>query len=172
MPEGTPQATPAVKSAGFGKDRILFIRKLGSNNKATRIAYQVEHELEYKRKSDSEATKDGSVVTSKGLETTLSLKAISGRTDIDLMLENAVRNDDTLEFWDVDLKGKPSTPGKLPAKYMRGKLSSWKVPADVEKLIEQSAEVAIIGKPVDGEVTLTVEQSEELAYQFTDINPS
>lgn len=154
--------------AGFGKDKILMIRKLGDNANAARLALQIEHKLEYSRKADSVATKDGSVTTSNGLETTLTLKAVSSRSKVDKLLEDAVINDDVLEFWEVDLKGEKQG-NKYPAKYMRGTLSSWEVPANVEDLIEQEAEATIIGKPVDGYATITTEQESAIQYAFTDV---
>lgn len=153
--------------ANFGKNKILMFRKLGDKTAAAKLALQTEHKWKYERKNDSTATKDGSVVSDKGLEVTLSIEAVTSRDDINKMLKNSVVNGEKLEVWEIDLAGEKQGE-KYPALYAQGALSSWEVPDNVEDLETLSTEMTIEGKPVEGYATLTNSQIEEINYAFKD----
>ncbi|MCO4481527.1 hypothetical protein Si128_00182 [Streptococcus infantarius subsp. infantarius] len=157
--------------ANFGKNKILMFRKLGDKKAAAKLALQTEHKWKYERKNDSTATKDGSVVSDKGLEVTLSIEAVTSRDDINKMLKNSVVNGEKLEVWEIDLAGEKQGE-KYPALYAQGALSSWEVPDNVEDLETLSTEMTIEGKPVEGYATLTASQVEEINYAFKDTTAS
>lgn len=157
--------------ANFGKNKILMFRKLGDKTAAAKLALQTEHKWKYERKNDSTATKDGSVVSDKGLEVTLSIEAVTSRDDINKMLKNSVVNGEKLEVWEIDLAGEKQGE-KYPALYAQGALSSWEVPDNVEDLETLSTEMTIEGKPVEGYATLTASQVEEINYAFKDTTAS
>ena len=153
--------------ANFGKNKILMFRKLGDKTAAAKLALQTEHKWKYERKNDSKATKDGSVVSDKGLEVTLSIEAVTSRDDVNKMLKNSVVNGEKLEVWEIDLAGEKQGE-KYPALYAQGALSSWEVPDNVEDLETLSTEMTIEGKPVEGYATLTNSQIAEINYAFAD----
>lgn len=155
----------------FGKNKILMFRKLGDKTAAAKLALQTEHKWKYERKNDSTATKDGSVVSDKGLEVTLSIEAVTSRDDVNKMLKNSVVNGEKLEVWEIDLAGEKQGE-KYPALYAQGALSSWEVPDNVEDLETLSTEMTIEGKPVEGYATLTASQVEEINYAFKDTTVS
>ena len=157
--------------ANFGKNKILMFRKLGDKTAAAKLALQTEHKWKYERKNDSTATKDGSVVSDKGLEVTLSIEAVTSRDDVNKMLKNSVVNGEKLEVWEIDLAGEKQGE-KYPALYAQGALSSWEVPDNVEDLETVSTEMTIEGKPVEGYATLTASQVEEINYAFKDTTAS
>ena len=157
--------------ANFGKNKILMFRKLGDKTAAAKLALQTEHKWKYERKNDSTATKDGSVVSDKGLEVTLSIEAVTSRDDINKMLKNSVVNGEKLEVWEIDLAGEKQGE-KYPALYAQGALSSWEVPDNVEDLETLSTEMTIEGKPVEGYATLTNSQINEINYAFKDTTAS
>lgn len=157
--------------ANFGKNKILMFRKLGDKTAAAKLALQTEHKWKYERKNDSTATKDGSVVSDKGLEVTLSIEAVTSRDDVNKMLKNSVVNGEKLEVWEIDLAGEKQGE-KYPALYAQGALSSWEVPDNVEDLETVSTEMTIEGKPVEGYATLTASQVEEIKYAFKDTTAS
>lgn len=157
--------------ANFGKNKILMFRKLGDKTAAAKLALQTEHKWKYERKNDSTATKDGSVVSDKGLEVTLSIEAVTSRDDVNKMLKNSVVNGEKLEVWEIDLAGEKQGQ-KYPALYAQGALSSWEVPANVEDLETLSTEMTIEGKPVEGYATLTDSQVKEINYAFKDTTDS
>lgn len=160
---------PKTVTAIYGKDKILMFRKLGDTSKqAEKLALQVEHKWEFERKNESKATKDGAVVASGGLETKLSIEALSTRDDVNKLLADSVIQGFKLEVWEIDLAGEKQG-GKYPAQYAQGNLSKWEVPANVEDIAEFSTEMAIDGVPKAGYVTLTEEQTKEISYAFKDI---
>lgn len=155
------------KEALLGKDKILMFRKFGDKKAAAKLALQTEHEWEYSRDADSTKTKDGAVVADGGLETKLSINAIGTKDDLNEMLKKSVVDGYKVEVWEIDLADKKSN-GKYGALYAIGRLSSWKVPANVEDLVEIESELIIEGKPQAGEATLTGEQIKEIQYTFQD----
>ena len=86
--------------ANFGKNKILMFRKLGDKTSAAKLALQTEHKWKYERKNDSTATKDGSVISDKGLEVTLSIEAVATRDALNLMLKDSVVSGYKLEVWE------------------------------------------------------------------------
>lgn len=154
----------------LGKEKILMFRKESENTEAAaRLALQTSHEIGETRENTTTQTKDGAVVTGGGLTTTITIEAVATRDEVNEMLHGAVLNGDLLEVWAIDLGATPTEPGKYPARYGQGYLSSWTTPDDVEGLETISTEMTINGRLVDGEVTLTPEQEEEIAYAFRDV---
>ena len=156
-----------MKEAKEGKNNILMFRKYGASNAAAKLALQTEHEWEYSRDADTTKTKDGAVVSDGGLETTLSINAISTKDDVNTLLKDSVINGYKLEVWDIDLSDRRAN-GKYGALYGIGRLSSWKVPANVEELVEIESEMSVEGKPQEGEATLSDNQIREIQYTFQD----
>ena len=82
-------------------------------------------------------------------------------------MKKAVEDGVTMEFWDVDLKG-VQQEGKYPAVYGRGKVGKWKLPANVEDLVEIETEATIEGTPKDGFATVSESVIKEAQYAFQD----
>ncbi|WP_455450600.1 phage major tail protein, TP901-1 family [Streptococcus salivarius] len=160
-------AETKVKEAQLGKEKILMFRKFGDKTAAAKLALQTEHEWEYSRDADTTKTKDGAVVADGGLETKLSITAIGTKDELNEMLKKSVVDGYKVEVWEIDLSDKKSN-GKYGALYAIGRLSSWKVPANVEELVEIESEMSVEGKPQVGEATLTDEQVKEIQYTFQD----
>lgn len=160
-------AETKVKEAQLGKEKILMFRKFGDKAAAAKLALQTEHEWEYSRDADTTKTKDGAVVADGGLETKLSITAIGAKDELNEMLKKSVVDGYKVEVWEIDLSDKKSN-GKYGALYAIGRLSSWKVPANVEELVEIESEMSVEGKPQAGEATLTDEQVKEIQYTFQD----
>ena len=156
-----------TKTAQLGKEKILMFRKFGDKTAAAKLALQTEHEWEYSRDADTTKTKDGAVVADGGLETTLSINAIGTKDDLNEMLKKSVIDGYKVEVWEIDLADKRSN-GKYGSLYAIGRLSNWKVPANVEELVEIESEMTIEGKPQEGEATLTDDQIKEIQYTFQD----
>lgn len=153
--------------ANRGKDKILMFRKLGDKTAAAKLALQTEHKWKNERKNDTTSTKDGSIISDKGLEVTLSIEAVATRDELNSMLKDSVVNGYKLEVWEIDLGGEKQGE-KYPALYAQGSLNSWEVPANVEDLETISTEMAIEGKPVAGYATLSDAQIAEINYTFAD----
>lgn len=156
-----------TNQAQLGKEKILMFRKFGDKTAAAKLALQTEHEWEYSRDADTTKTKDGAVVADGGLETKLSINAIGTKDDLNEMLKKSVIDGYKVEVWEIDLADKKSN-GKYGSLYAIGRLSNWKVPANVEELVEIESEMSIEGKPQPGEATLTDDQIKEIQYTFQD----
>lgn len=152
-----------------GKDRILLVRRAdeAGTKAATRPLFQIEHEWDYSRGTDSTATKDGNVNSVQGLEVTLSLSGLASRDDENQYMKTAVEDGALMEFWDVDLKGEKQG-NKYPATYAQGYVNKWTLPANVDDLVEIETEASINGKPKDGFATVSDEIVEEAQYVFKD----
>lgn len=151
-----------------GKDKVLMFRKLGEKTAAAKLALQTEHKWEYERSSDTTPTKDGAINSDGGLETKLSIEAVSSRDDVNKLLKDSVVDGFKLEVWEIDLAGEKQSD-KFPAIYAIGSLNTWELPSNVEDLATVSAEMAIDGKPQAGFATVSEEQQQEIMYAFKDV---
>lgn len=133
-----------------GKDKVLMFRKLGDTKAAAKLALQTEHKWEFERSSDSTPTKDGAINSDGGLETKLSIEAVSSRDSVNKLLKDSVLDGFKLEVWEIDLAGTPDSSGKLPAVYAIGSLNTWELPSNVEDLATVSAEIMYAFKDVTG----------------------
>lgn len=151
----------------YGRDKILAVRRLkdATTTAGVRLALQIEHTLNYERDSEQKQTKDGPINTDGGLTVTLSLTAVATKDAVNTLMRQSVIDGDKLEFWEIDLSSGDGT-GEYDALYMRGNLVSWDAPANVEDTVDISTEANIDGKPVEGKVTLTEEQEEQIQYAF------
>lgn len=153
-----------------GKHKILAFRLLkdAATAAGTKLALQVSHTLNYARSNSSTQTKDGSVTNAGGLTVTLELNALASNDPVNNMLMDSVIEGEKLEIWEIDIS-EEATAGKYAAKYMRGNLQSWAVPAPSEGPVEISTTANIDGVPQDGEVTFTPAQIGEIQYAFRDL---
>lgn len=154
--------------SSHGKRRVLAFRKLGDVQAGAKLAFQTEHKWEYERKSDNKATKDGNIASGGSLEVKLSINGIASNDPTNKLLADSVKEGFELEVWDIDLDG-AKQGNKYPAKYARGTLNKWEIPAKADELVEISSEMSISGQPVDGYTALTFEQEQEAMYVFQEM---
>lgn len=158
----------------YGKEKILLVRRLNdiATKNAIKPLLQIEHTITMERDSDSVATKDGNITTTSGITTELEYSGLSNRDETNSMMYAAFKADETLEFWDVDIK-KKNAEGKYWMQYMRGKLTNWELPDNVEDMEEFNGTVAVDGIPVEGWGTLpeSVIIETNAAYGFVDTTP-
>lgn len=154
----------------FGKDKVLMFRLLknAKEKKATRLALQTSHTINWDRSTDTTQTKDGAITTAQGLEVTVDIDAVASEDEVNAMLRQSVENGDKLEVWEINFGGEP-VDGKYPALYMQGTLDSWEMPADVEDLATLTTTLHVDGKPQPGYATVSQEQQEEVLYAFRDV---
>lgn len=160
----------AELTAVQGIDVILLFRilKEATENPATKLAFQTEHELTETSDTESTATKDGPVNGNGTSETEISCTSILARDDeMVKKLRQARRDGDIIEIWEVDVKDK-DTQGKYGATYFRGKVTEFSKKPAAEGLTEVSLTFKVDGEGQDGRATLTAEQEEVVQYQFED----
>lgn len=152
----------------FGKNRVLYFRKLGDAEAGAKLAMQTEHTWSYERSIDSTQTKDGAVSSDGGLETTLEINALSSNDEVNRLLKDSVVEGFKLEVWDVDLT-QPESENQFPATYAQGLLDSWEIPAPNDGPVEISTSMIVDAKPVEGKVTVTKEDQAAIQYAFKDL---
>ena len=158
----------------LGKDKILAFRKLkeAGTKTAAKLAFQVEHTLNYERSNDSTMTKDGAVINPGGLESTLEISALASNDPLNRLLMESVIDGDKLEIWEIDLSNPvDADTNEYNALYMRGNLNSWALPAPTEGPVEIDTTADIDGKPQEGTVIFTADQMDEVQYAFRDLEP-
>ena len=126
--------------------------------------------MNYERKNETTATKDGAVINPGGLIATLEIKALASNDPVNNMLMSSVINGEKLEIWEIDISA-PTAPeaSTYNALYMRGNLKSWSVPAPTEGPVEINTSADIDGTPQSGLVTFTPEELDEIQYAFRDL---
>lgn len=154
-----------------GKDKILMFRNLkdAKSKEAAKLALQTSHTLTYERNADFTQTKDGALSSPGVLETTLEIEAVTTVDPVNLMLEKSVIDGDVLEIWEINYGAGKDEQGKYSAKYMRGRLSNWELPADADDFATVSCSISVDGIPQEGKVTLSAEQESEIKYAFKDL---
>lgn len=160
-----------MKSIKQGKKSILFLRRLADAKTVNgeKLAFQVEHTIDYGVEIESFNTKDGNVPSATDGETTISVTSYaynedgSGRELWKKLRDYALAHDE-VEIWDVDVDtGGPGEDYEI--RYFQGLLGSFSEPKTSEGAIELSFDITVKGYGVDGEETL--EQSELDAIEST-----
>ena len=159
--------------AVHGRNKVLFFRDLAKakTEPAKKLVFQTEHTFSYSNDTESIMTKDGAVISSKGVQTEVSINAIQAAGDPVIgFLRDAVLNSTKLELWEVTVdEGSEDAQGKYPAIYCQGYLNEWEDPAGVEDFVEVSSTFVVEQKPQWGRLALTAEQTQAVQYAFRDL---
>lgn len=161
-----------MANAIYGKDHILMFRlysERGTKN-ATKLALQTQHGWKYEAKSDSTETKDGAINSPATSTVSLDIEAVASLDDVNKFLKEAVKKQEKLEVWDINLADKQGE-GKYGSEYAQGYLQSWEVPAEVGKLTQIKTSMNVDQLPQEGPATVTNEQENEIQYAFADTTP-
>lgn len=153
-----------------GKNKILLFRLLSEQNtSAAKLVFQTEHTFSYSRSLDRIVTKDGTIVKVGELESEVSIEAIQAKTDpVRDMLENAVKQGEKLELWEVTVDEELKEGDKYPAVYAQGYLDSWESSSAAEDESTVSSNFIVELEPQVGLATLTADQEEAVQYAFKD----
>lgn len=152
-----------------GKDLLAFFRRFA--DKATvdarRNRFQTEHTVSAEKETNSTTTKDGNLNSIADGESTAEFTSIAYREEgagvIALWKEMRkwFRNNELVEFWQVDLGSKRNVDGKdiFDVDYYQGHFTSFELSAPADDLVELSFEFAIDGKGIEDHTdTLTADQ--------------
>jgi TP901-1 family phage major tail protein len=138
-----------------GKDKVLMFRLLKDkdNANASRLALQTTHTIKESHKIDTTQTKDGSLPSVGGLETTIDLEAMASDDLSNEILHYAQKKGLELEVWEIDFSKEP-TGNKYPALYGSGYLSDWETPANVDENTTIKTTLTIGGELARGLATV------------------
>lgn len=157
-----------------GKKKVVLFRDYEDRNTTgARLALQTDHQIGETQTLDTLQTKDGEIILPGGLATRITISAVVSNDEVNAMLRRAVREGRLLEIWEADLS-QPEGDGpdtKYPAQYGTGYLASWTTPNPATGFSTLSTEFYVIGKLVEGQVTLGPAESDEIAAAFVDITP-
>lgn len=154
-----------------GLNMVVYARLLkdAESQDGKRLVLQTDGELTEKSKTDSEPTKDGDVINSKGLDSELSCTTFVDRaSDQYKWLTESFRNKEKFELWLVDTASDVS--GKKQAQYFRGIISEKKDKFGAESKLEVEITFTIEGKGKFGECKLPdSDGAGSVDYSFTTI---
>ncbi|WP_349535159.1 phage major tail protein, TP901-1 family [Leuconostoc citreum] len=139
-----------------GKDKILMFRLLKDKDhaNATRLALQTTHTIKESSKTDTKATKDGTIASAGALETSIEIEALGSDTLTNDLLHYAVKNQLEVEAWEIDFTKKIDAT-HYASQYGTGFLSEWETPADVEDNATIKTTLTVNGKMVKGNATVS-----------------
>lgn len=161
-----------------GKNSILFFRDFDkrATDDGSKLAYQVEHSVEYTVDVESLKTKDGNVPVASDGENTISVTSYAydeedgGVALWEELLELHLAKK-KVEIWEVDTEN-PTAGNEYNVRYFRGLFSSVSKPQPAEGAIELSFEYIIEGQGVSGKETLSgaqISAIESALYEYETI---
>ncbi|MFG6267050.1 phage major tail protein, TP901-1 family [Streptococcus pyogenes] len=182
------QTTQLEAKQGIHSILLFRLLKEASNEAATKLAFQTEHEVGKSRDVDGQKTKDGIIQSVGALEYDFKATSILAKGDtLAAKLEKAMEDGELVEIWDIDSEeaskngkdeiakvwgindtGTSEGNGKYLATYYRGYISSFSAKKNAEENIEIEMEFAINGVGKKGFATLTEQQKAAVQYAFKD----
>lgn len=154
-----------------GKKKVLMFRLLQerATKAASRLMFQITHNIKEEPKTESVQTKDGSQPSAGGLETTIELEVLQSDSDTMDMLHYATVEGLEIEVWEIDFdKPHDTEDKKYEARYGTGLLTGWESEANVEGNASAKPAIIVSGKLVKGFATVSEEQEEEAKLFFYD----
>ena len=156
--------------AMHGRNKVLFFRELAkaTAESAKKLVFQTEHTFSYSNENDVIMTKDGAIISNKGVSTEVAITAIQAVGDpVIEFMRNSVLNTTKLEMWEVNVdEDAKNAQGLYPAIYCQGYLNEWEDPANVEDFVETSTTFTVEQKPQWGWVELSEAQAQAVQYAF------
>lgn len=155
--------------ANYGGKIIIASRKLSAQgtDEGIKFSYETKHDYQKSRDNNSTATKSGTLNAPGTLKTTLKVDMVANNSATLKVQQDAMDSGEVMEYWRI-FTGITTTTGKVKATYMQGTVTSYEENADADNFATASIEVAVNGKPVDGEVTFDGSQT-DAQYAFTDL---
>lgn len=158
----------AETQANYGGKIIIASRKLSAQGKdaGLKFAFETTHDYSKSRDNNSTATKSGTLNAPGSLETTLSIDMVSNDSATLKMQQDAIDSGEVMEYWRIFTGIKGTGLGKVKATYMQGTVTSYEENADADEFATATVEIAVNGKPVDGDVTFDATAT-DAQYAFT-----
>lgn len=158
----------AEAQANYGGKIIIASRKLSAQGTEAglKFAFETTHDYSKKRDNKSTSTKSGPLNAPGSLETTLKIEMVSNDSATLKMQQDAIDSGEVMEYWRIFTGIQGSTTGKVKATYMQGSVKTYEESADSDDFATASIEIAVNGKPVDGEVTFDATAT-NAQYAFT-----
>lgn len=160
-----------AKEAVSGKEIVYFYRVYKDRATKAAVLFPLveSNENSGSKSADSTATKDGSVRVSGATEIEISSTSIMSKNDANLKdFKKAWKAGELIECWEVDLSTKTEDK-KCDSTYFQGYFTDFTVSSEADGLAEVEVKFGANGDGVDGQVTLSAENEEEIQYAFADL---
>ena len=158
-----------------GKNLLLFFREraLKAQEDGAKLRFQTEHSISKSKETESTSTKDGMINSINDGEVSIEVSSLAYIDDKETIvtwrkLEDCFDRNALMEIWEVDItEATPENP-KIKATYYQGYFTDFEISAPADGNVELSYSIAVNGKGVKGEDTLTTEQLEAVKNAIYD----
>ena len=160
LAEVAPKAGGKTPQIIDGVDKIIYARLLedADSKDGQRIYFQTDAKMTEKSKTDNVTTKDGDVVTGKGIEAELSCSSYVTRFSEQFeWIKNAFHDHKKFELWIIDLSWKDDSDQKFHAEYFRAIIEEFQDSMAAEDKEKLEVKFKIEGKPKFGHTALPEE---------------
>lgn len=153
-----------------GKRMVSYFRLLKNAAKedAEVVPLEGDSSLSLKRDTKSVTTKSGNISTSSGLTTEIDQTFYEGISKISDQFYDAILEDQTVEYWLVDLD-RQNSEGKFWSIYARARVTEDKPSFKADSTAERSPKMSVIGTPKRGYTALSDYDKDMLDYAFRGI---
>lgn len=165
-----------MAKAIHGMDLVLFFRRLADQETedASRLRFQTEHTITEEKESESNPTKDGSIVNVTEGENSIDFTSYAyveddGTQAMWKVLHEYFQDSDEVEVWEVDTKN-PTDEGSYNATYYTGYITSFEKSSPSDGTVELSFTVTLQGAGVEGTDVLTEEQEATVGAKVREYN--
>lgn len=163
-----------VENAILGAHIIWKVRPLkkAATQAAAKLALQLDGNLSGSGSTNRKPTKDVTITSRGQNEWTVDLTYVSSRDTLNEELYETFDKREELELWRIDTA--TATAGlECEATYVRGYLTSFELPDNVDDTVDGSTSIDVTYGPVKGTVTLTQDEINEIetAFEFVDTEP-
>lgn len=164
----------AKPNAVEGKNIVYLFRLFAerATKEASAVVFQTEGKHTIASESESTATKDGNIVTTKPVTEEITTSLIfSDDNEMINKFKKAIRNNELIEIWEVNLDD-PAGTGKYNGEYFQGKLTQFDLTASSEGAATYECTFSINGVGKEGPVTMSASNQEVIDYVFADTTAS
>lgn len=162
-----------TQEAYQGINSFIMLRRLSEEGTASavKIALQTTHTLTVSRDTDSQATKDGNIVTDAPAETELEVENIGSDDELNDLLWESAEKGTKVEVWEVQKNRTKVIDDKKHyfMKYMQGSVNEMEADNDADDSVTGDATFSIDGTPKWGWGTLPEAIEEAMDYAFRGI---
>lgn len=153
--------------------QIVYLYRLYSDHTttdATSLAFQTENEHSIKADSDTTATKDGNIVSTKPVEEEITATSLfSTNSALIPKFKTAIRTGALVEIWEINLASPVTGKTNMyDAEYFQGKMTEMTLKSTAEDISEYDLTFSINGTGKSGQATISSSNQAVIDYVFAD----
>lgn len=136
---------------------------------AAKLALQLDGSLDGTGSTNRKATKDGTITSRGQNEHTVDITYVASRDDVNQEIYDTFMAREELEMWRIDT-GTMDELNKCKATYVRGFITGFSLPDNVDDTVDSTTSLDVTYGPVDGTVTLSEDDIVDINTAFTFID--